>query len=331
MTIYEGHPSARPKATTIPLSIRAREMTHDVGKRAAGRIGVGLTSLMGSRAGSRAGILVYHRTAWRAPGLPRPSINVPPDRFREQLQGLLERGFTFWSLERLLDAHTRGIVPPRRTIAVTFDDGYECVYRNVWPVLRELEIPATIFVNTAYLDDDIFPFDDWALAHRRQVPPESYRPLRWPQCHEMAAGGIVTFGAHTATHRDFRGRTPEFRADVAASASRLRAEFNLDAVTFSFPFGRPHLGFVTDDLRAAARGAGVNCGLTTENALVDLATDPFTWGRFNSFDFDTAATLAAKLDGWYGWAPAIQEWFVTRRRPAAQREAGAKLTAYAPR
>ncbi len=44
--------------------------------------------------------------------------------------------------------------------AVTFDDGFETVYRHAWPVLQELRIPATVFLNTAYLDSpEPFPFD----------------------------------------------------------------------------------------------------------------------------------------------------------------------------
>ena len=49
--------------------------------------------------------------------------------------------------------------------AITFDDGFENNYVNAWPVLKELNLPATIFVATKYLDSDVpFPFDDWSAA-----------------------------------------------------------------------------------------------------------------------------------------------------------------------
>jgi len=44
-------------------------------------------------------------------------------------------------------------------------------------------------------------------------------------------------------------------------------------------------------------------GLTMEPTLVEPSTDLFQLGRFNVFPWDTSATIAAKLAGWYSWAP----------------------------
>jgi hypothetical protein len=70
-------------------------------------------------------------------------------------------------------------------------------------------------------------------------------------------------------------------------------------------------------LVAAARQTGVLCALTTESVLVDPDSDPFQWGRFNAFPWDTSATLAAKVEGWYSWAPKLRQRIagaVCRRR-----------------
>ena len=57
----------------------------------------------------------------------------------------------------------------KRSVVVTFDDGYESVHQCAWPGPRELKIPATIFVNTAFLDSDAaFPFDEWGVEHQGQ-------------------------------------------------------------------------------------------------------------------------------------------------------------------
>ena len=60
----------------------------------------------------------------------------------------------------------------------------------------------------------------------------------------------------------------------------------------------------------ASRRAGVACALTTEAACVAPGADPFGWGRFNAYDWDTAGTLAAKLEGWYGWRRDVQGLFL---------------------
>lgn len=263
----------------------------------------GLHAVLGSRAGNRVGILIYHRVADRADGFPEPSINVTPEQFRRQLSGLLDRGFQFLPLRDLLSG---GPLPPK-SVVVTFDDGFMNVFTEAWPILRDLGIPATVFLATAYLDsNDPFPFDRWGRSHQEAVPAASYRPLTTEQCREMAADGLIELGAHTHTHRDFRGNPTLFREDMAACLDLLRDRFGLPNATFAFPFGRRHLGYSSDELLAAVRTTGVLCALTTECELVDPKADPFGWGRFNAYEWDTAATLAAKLGGWYSWAPRLQ-------------------------
>jgi hypothetical protein len=64
---------------------------------------------------------------------------------------------------------------------------------------------------------------------------------------------------------------------------------------------------------AVARDVGVRCALTTEAETVRGGQSPFGWGRFNVYDWDSAQSLAAKLQGWYGWAPALQEYLRGQR------------------
>jgi hypothetical protein len=134
------------------------------------------------------------------------------------------------------------------------------------------------------------------------------------QCREWQEGRLFDLGAHTHTHADFRGRPEEFRADLQLSVSILRTRFGLREVPFAFPFGSPALGFAGGALTQAARETGVICGLTAESVLIDLCSDPLQWGRFNAFSWDTSATLAAKLAGWYTWAPKLRQRLARPRR-----------------
>jgi peptidoglycan/xylan/chitin deacetylase (PgdA/CDA1 family) len=255
-------------------------------------------ALLGSRASGMVGILMYHRIAEGPRGLPEPTWNVTPDRFRHQLEGLLARGFIAWPLRRVLDHARRGLPVPLRVFVVTFDDGYESVYRHAWPVLRKLEVPATVFLATAFLDSPApFPFDDWTAAGSDHAAPDAWRPLRTVQCREMVAGGLVELGAHTHTHVDFRDRPAELAQDLSRCVETIRERFGLSDVTFAYPFGSSDAR-----LAAVARQAGLRCGLTVEPELVDPRSDPFEWGRFEVGEADTAATVAVRLDGWYGVA-----------------------------
>lgn len=302
------HPDEPATPAWAPEKPRLRKGLEELLMRAAGRGAAGLNALLGSRAGGALGILTYHRTAEAVPGIPRPLHNVAPSVFRRQLAGLLDRGFRVWPLAKALDHLSRGVTIPRQTIVITFDDGFASVYHHAWPVLRELGLPATVFLCTAYLDSAApFPFDAWGMEFRDSAPVDAYRPLTLEECRRMGQDGLIEFGAHTHTHRDLRNQPEEFQHDLQTSVNIVRELFDLDRVTFAFPYGSLFDGFAGGRLAAAARGAGVVCALTTEPALVTAECDPFHWGRFNVFAWDTAATLAGKLEGWYSWAPRLRK------------------------
>jgi cell division protease FtsH len=92
---------------------------------------------------------------------------------------------------------------------------------------------------------------------------------------------------------DVRGREAILR--LHARAVVLAPGVDLGVIAARTP------GFAGADLAQAARRTGVTCGLTTEIELVDPAADPFTWGRVEAVESDSAATCAAKLSGWYNW------------------------------
>lgn len=265
----------------------------------AARVGLPLRAL-GSRHVDAFGILMYHRVTARTVGIPTPTYNVTPQRFHAQLNGLLARGYHAWPLRRVIECNQTGNPIPPKTFVVTFDDGYENNYQDAWPILRDLRIPATIFVATAYLDsDDPFPCDDWTAAGSSRVPASSWRPLTTAQCAEMYADGLIDFGTHSHTHGDFRGRPQRLYEELRTSVDLLRSQFGMKDATFAFPYGTKRLGYSGPVLAGAAKLAGVLCSLTTEEDLVPSHSNPFDWGRFTVSESDNGATLATKLDGWY--------------------------------
>ena len=248
-------------------------------KRAAAQAGAALNLVLGGRSHDSIGILLYHSIAAEVPEVSPSLYNVPPARFRAQLQGLLDLGYRFWPLDRALRQHASGQPFPPKTVVLTFDDGYETVFTNAWPVLRDMNIPGTVFLATAFLDSgDPFPFDKWAVKHRRDVPRAAFRPMTTAQCEELHASGLIELAAHTHTHQDFRDRAHEFQRDLEHCVRYLRKRFALDEVSFSFPYGKPSLGYVDRELVRAAKIVGVRCGLTTEDVVVDRLDDPFSWG-----------------------------------------------------
>jgi peptidoglycan/xylan/chitin deacetylase (PgdA/CDA1 family) len=132
-----------------------------MGKKAAAarllkRLGVlSLAAAVRARQASAVTILAYHRV------LDLPSeetfpydvelVSASVEDFARQMKYVKER-FTPISFADLLRFLDRGENPPRGSVIVTFDDGFADNYHNAFPVLKALQVPATIFLATGYLD-----------------------------------------------------------------------------------------------------------------------------------------------------------------------------------
>jgi peptidoglycan/xylan/chitin deacetylase (PgdA/CDA1 family) len=229
-----------------------------------------------------------------------PTWNVTPQRFRSQIAGLVRMGYLAQPLSKVLEWNRKGRPIPANWFVITFDDVYENVYTEAWPFLREEQIPATLFLATAYLDStDPFPFDDWRHSGQAGVSERHWKPITTSQCLEMSQSGLIELGAHTHKHEDFRNRPDDLYHDLLACKSVLFERFGVENPTFAFPYGTRSTGFSGPILADAARRAGLACSLTTEDEQVVSGTDPFDWGRFTAEEYDTPRTLAAKLDGWF--------------------------------
>jgi peptidoglycan/xylan/chitin deacetylase (PgdA/CDA1 family) len=228
------------------------------------RASVPLSMLFGPRQAGAFGILMYHRVAAVVRGVSPPTWNVTPRRFRQQLLGLLERGYQAWPLKKALEWHKAGRAIDRKVFVVTFDDGYANNYLHAWPILRELRVPATIFLATAYLDsDEPFPCDDWSAAGSPDVPRDAWLPLSTAQCWELHASGSIELAAHTHTHADFRNKPELLEVDLSECLEVLRRRFGITQPTFAFPYGTRSLGYSGPTLSPAVRRAGAICALTT--------------------------------------------------------------------
>jgi glycosyltransferase involved in cell wall biosynthesis/peptidoglycan/xylan/chitin deacetylase (PgdA/CDA1 family) len=312
-----GKPSPPAKAPYAPPKSRGANWQH----RAVGWAAACLARSSNFADNQSFAIFNYHRVSPLVPGIPAPTINVTPERFRSQLLGLQDRGYVIRPLAEMLRRRRLGLPAPERTVVLTFDDGFASVYTQAWPILKELRAPATILVCTAFLNGEApFPFDPWGHAFRDRVPAECWRPLRTDECREMLDSGLIEFGAHTHTHQDFRARPADFRDDLAISVRAMREQFGLDEVGFAFPFG-----YNNDAMMDVARQVGVSCALTVKAALVDPQSDPFGWGRFTVYSWDTASELAARRQGWYSWV--LQQYArwqqMARRSPRPATQEGA--------
>jgi peptidoglycan/xylan/chitin deacetylase (PgdA/CDA1 family) len=118
-------------------------------------MGAGLATSLGwaASAAFRSGhvvVLMYHRINEDAPeSVLFPGLSV--SQFRRQMQWVSKCCTPIWP-EEILDAAKRPskMKPP---VVITFDDGYRDYYDRAYPILRELKIPAAVFLTTDFVDN----------------------------------------------------------------------------------------------------------------------------------------------------------------------------------
>ena len=101
---------------------------------------------------SRLVTLCYHRIGAPDPGRfygYRPNFSATTEQFRAQMQ-LLKSLFTPISALQLA-GFLDGAPLPDRPALVTFDDGYRDNGLVAWPILREMGIPAIVFLATGHI------------------------------------------------------------------------------------------------------------------------------------------------------------------------------------
>lgn len=112
-------------------------------------------------------VVNYHRVL----AGPDPLLESEPDLadFRWQMT-LLAKCFNVMPLYDALRALDAGSLPPR-TVCITFDDGYRSVHDLALPILRELKLPATVFVTSGYVSGDAGNMWNDRIIHAVQSLP----------------------------------------------------------------------------------------------------------------------------------------------------------------
>ncbi|MDB5594149.1 MAG: polysaccharide deacetylase [Hyphomicrobiales bacterium] len=94
-------------------------------------------------------VLMYHRIA---DDIQDPwDLCVSPDNFRAQILWMKAQGLRFSTVADLVQRIEQG-KDARQRVAISFDDGYADNYLSAYPILSELDIPATFFVASGYVE-----------------------------------------------------------------------------------------------------------------------------------------------------------------------------------
>lgn len=168
-------------------------------------------------------ILQYHHVSETLPAVTSVSANT----FTKHLNYLKEHNFNVIPLNELISALKQGKALDDKTLAITFDDGYNNNYEQAAPILEKFGYPYTIFVNPKLIDEKA-----------------SY-VMGWDKLRELAKKGAL-IANHSAEHNylhkkrenetqsQWRERT---KNDILSSQQRIKEEIGHDYKYLAYPYG----------------------------------------------------------------------------------------------
>ncbi|PTC00701.1 polysaccharide deacetylase [Thalassospira xiamenensis] len=202
-----------------------------------------LVSVMGTNSASANGlpkgvvILQYHHVSADTPRV----TSITADELREHLQYLQDNNFNVISLPEAAAGMQDGESLPDKSVVITFDDGWDNIYEQGVPVLREFDMPYTIFVNPALMEETPRLYMTWAQL--REVAEEGATIANHSDSHDH-----LTWRQDGESERDWRQRMMN---DIEGAQQKLEEEMGAKQPRyFAYPYGEynPALEEILTDL-----------------------------------------------------------------------------------
>jgi peptidoglycan/xylan/chitin deacetylase (PgdA/CDA1 family) len=173
-------------------------------------------------------VLMYHNIV-------EQEISNAPDwitasLFEQQLSYLKQKGYTFITPELLLTPQ----LLQKKSVLITFDDGYKNVYTLAFPILKKLKINFTLFLIADYLSDDTTQkTNSWDENNRPKTEHLSKRMI-----NEMLQTNLLSLGSHSCSHKLFHlSSENDINEEIVLSKHKLENEFKQPIFFFSYPGG----------------------------------------------------------------------------------------------
>ena len=232
-----------------------------------------------------------------------------------QAFAFIKKHYNIIGLQDYLQAIESGKLLPKKAVVITFDDGHASNY-NLLPILKEYQIPITIFL----CSDIVGTRRHFWFKHCGKNPQpfkllpnpkrlEALKEYGFDQTKEYDAPQALTheqieemrpwvdFQSHTCFHPCLiRCDDETAQAEIALSKQHLERDYALNVNTISYPNG----DYTERDIRMA-KEAGYTCGITVEYGFNDFHPDLFRLKRISVNDARSQDELIVKTCGCFAY------------------------------
>jgi peptidoglycan/xylan/chitin deacetylase (PgdA/CDA1 family) len=167
-------------------------------------------------------ILVYHNLAPQAKG----RMVLGAKRFEEQMRYLKIQGYHVITAQQFTEFVSLKRQLPRKSVMLTFDDGYRSFLQYAYPVLKELGFSATLFVYTDYVGAGANAFT-W--ADLKKLKEEGFDV----QAHSKSHGDMVRASKEAANEYEKR-----LESELTQPKALFQRNLGYVPEILAYPYGR---------------------------------------------------------------------------------------------
>jgi len=230
-------------------------------------------------------ILMYHMIKEHTNGKFK-GLRVSPSMFEKQVKYLSDNGWYFATMNELLMCKN---LLPEKSVAITFDDGYEDNYIHAFSILKRYNAKATIYL--------VVDRHNREWSSKRKEANSGGELMREPkltdvQIMEMVQSGLVEIGSHTMTHDNFKKIGSDKKVkEIRKSKEIIESDFGTECNSFCYPFGL----FDDDDWRLVQK-AGYISGVTTQKGIDNIMqANPYLLKRITISGKDNFIAFLLKI------------------------------------
>ena len=215
-------------------------------------------------------ILLYHRIAnvQDDPHL----LSVKQKNFKKHIS-YLKSNYQIIPLDFLVENLKKNKVP-KKSVVITFDDGYVDNYYHALPILKGFNVPATIFAVSGKIGAKK-PFY-WDKETRKQ---DKGRPLTKRELIKLSKSRLIEIGSHTVNHLPLSNlNIKQQRGEILESKTVLENIIKTKVKHFSYPFGTNN-DYNKQTIRIVKRGSFISA-CANFRGMVTKRSDIYQLPRF---------------------------------------------------
>lgn len=199
--------------------------------------------------------LMYHSVS-NAGG----EFTVPPKHFSKQIGYLKNQQFHFLTIQELLEWYRGERTLPKKSVLITFDDGYKDFMENALPVLNKYSASAVMFVH----------------ANRLSEPLQNNIPLMsWEDIREAKARGIE-IGDHSFSHPSLKTlNREELLQEIELAQRAFQEHLSFQPEAFAYPGGK-----FNQEVIDVLKEKNYTIAFSIDRGLIRTSDDMFRLKRF---------------------------------------------------